>query len=103
MNFAEFLFIFFIFAVTTAAGYGVTRRIAPLNSTSVVDALRGLVDWAGTFAVFLAANVLFGAVVIFLIRVLTTHFVSLYALRNTLFPIFSAVQAFIFHALWRRR
>jgi hypothetical protein len=103
MNFAESFFIFFVFAVTTAAAYAVTRRITTLNSTSILDAFRGLVDWAGTFAVFFAANVIFGAVVIFLIRVLTTHFVSIYALRNLLFLIFSAVQAFVFHALWRRR
>jgi hypothetical protein len=103
MNFAEFLFIFFVFAVTTAAAYAVTRGAATIDSRSIMDAVRGIVDWAGTFAVFFVANVIVGAVVIFAIRALTPRFVSLYALRNTLFLILSAAQAFVFQSLWRSR
>lgn len=103
MNFAESFFLFFVGALTTAIAYAITRGIAKLDSTSIMDALRGLVDWTGTFAVFFAANIVVGAAVIFSIRVLTPRFVPLYALRNILFLILSAAQAFVFQALWRRR
>jgi hypothetical protein len=102
MNFRELLFIFSLAALTTGAACVLTHRVLPLNSISVMEAVRALVDWAGAFTVFFAANLALGAVVILLIRALTARFIALYALGDFLLVIVSAGQAFVFQMWWRR-
>jgi len=64
-------------------------------------AVRALFDWAGVFALFFAANLALGAVVILLLRGITQRFYALYGLQNLLLLILSAGQAFVFQMWWR--
>jgi hypothetical protein len=67
-----------------------------------VEAVRTLLDWAGLFAVFTGANLVFGLVVLSLLRLFSAGFVSLYDLDSSLLLILSAAQAFVFDRCGRR-
>jgi hypothetical protein len=96
MNVVDLVFIVVVVVLTTAAGCMMTKQTVSVRPGSVLKALLALVDWVGAFVAFFAGNLLFGALVILVIRRLTPRFVSLYALENVLLIILSGVQAFIF-------
>ena len=103
MAFTELIFIAALVGATTLAAFAATKAVRPPAAAgSILQALRALVDWAGMFSIFLAANLMLGAAVILLIRALTPRFVALYTLENLLMLILSAAQAFVFQAWWRR-
>lgn len=103
MEFIELMFIAALVGATTVGGFAAARTLRPPAAAgSIVQALRALLDWAGMFAIFLAANLTLGGAVILLIRALTPRFVALYALDNLLILVLSAAQAFVFQAWWKR-
>ena len=103
MGFAELIFLAALVGATTLAAFAAAKALSPPPAArSVFQALKALLDWAGLFAIFLAANLLLGAAVILLIRALTPRFIALYELENLLMLILSAAQAFVFQAWWRR-
>ena len=103
MGSLEPVFILALVATTTLISYVSLKRVRPQDARrAIVEALGALLDWAGLFAIFFAANAAVGAVVILLIRGLTPRFVGLYALEDLLLLILSAAQAFVFRICWRR-
>jgi hypothetical protein len=93
------LFIFSLVLGTSLFMYYATHWN---NHTRVRDSVRAFLEWAGTFSIFLATNLVVGASVIFLIRTFTPRFVALYTLQNVLLLILTAAQAFVFHHWWKR-
>jgi len=64
-------------------------------------ALRALFEWIGASAMFVVLNVAIGAVIILLIRSLTTGFVALYGLQSLVLLTLSLAQGFVFQYWWR--
>jgi hypothetical protein len=103
MGLPELIFMAALVGATTLAAFAAAKILRPqVAVASMLQALRALLDWAGMFSIFLAANLTLGTVVILLIRVLTPRFVALYALENLLMLVLSAAQAFVFQAWWKR-
>jgi len=103
MELTELIFMAALVGATTLAAFAAAKALSsPRAAGSILQALRALLDWAGMFAIFLAANLMLGAAVILLIRALTPRFVALYTLENLLMLILSAAQAFVFQSWWRR-
>ena len=94
------LFILVLVTLTSLFAYYATHWN---NHTTMRDAIRAFFEWAGTFSIFLAINLLFGASIVLFIRTFTPRFVSLYTLQNVLLLVLSAAQAFVFHHWWKRR
>ena len=67
----------------------------------IADAVQMLVDCMGVCVLFLAFNIVAGALAILLIRSLTPIFVSLYTLDNIVLPVLSVVQGLIFRFWWQ--
>ena len=103
MDLTELIFMAALVGSTTLAAFAAAKALSPpAVAGSVFQALKALLDWAGLFAIFLAANLMLGAAAILLIRALTPRFVALYVLENLLMLILSAAQAFVFQAWWNR-
>jgi hypothetical protein len=103
MVLTELVFIAALVGATTLVAFAAAKALRfPAAAGSILQALTALVDWAGMFAIFLAANLALGGAVIMLIRALTPRFVALYALDNLLMLVLSAAQAFVFQAWWKR-
>jgi hypothetical protein len=102
MNYGELIFAVGLVTVTSLVTYAGFNRLRPHNARSVPEAVRALLYWAGVFALFFAANLALGVIVIFLLRGITQRFFALYGLENFLLLILSAAQAFVFQAWWRR-
>jgi hypothetical protein len=98
----ENVFILLLVVLTSWIMYHATHWNHSRGAAGARDALRAFVEWVGMFSLFFTANLLVGVFVIFLIRTFTARFVALYALENTLLPILSAAQAFVFHYWWKR-
>jgi len=94
--------VILLIAVTSVVGCMMINRTRPLSTRSLLQALGSLLDWAGLFTLFTTTNLALGVLFILLIRGFTPRFVSLYELENFLLLILSAVQAFVFHQLWKR-
>jgi hypothetical protein len=101
MNYGEVIFAVGLVAVTSLLAYGGSNKSRARSTRPISAALRALFDWAGAFALFFAANLTLGAVVILLLRGITQRFYALYGLENFLLLILSAAQAFVFQMWWR--
>ena len=88
------VFILFVAAATSLIALVTTR------GSRDTDAVRALFEWIGASALFVLLNVVLGAVIIMLIRSLTTHFVALYGLQSLLLLALSLAQGFVFQLWW---
>src|SRR5207302_768225 len=70
--------IVFLIVVTSLIVSATTKGGRDMN------AMRALFEWIGASVLFVVLNVTIGAVIILLIRSLTTHFVALYGLQSLL-------------------
>ena len=103
MVLTEMVFMAALIGVTTLIAFAAAKALRPPAAAgSILQALTALLDWAGMFAIFLAANLTLGGAGILLIRALTPRFVALYALDNLLILVLTAAQAFVFQAWWKR-
>jgi hypothetical protein len=98
----ELIFVTVLVAVTSVFGYGIARRFQRLTAGSLMKAIGSLLDWAGLFTLFMAANLTLGFLIVIVFRELTLRFVSLYQLESVLLLILSAAQAFVF-CQWHHR
>jgi hypothetical protein len=94
--------VILLIALTSVGGCMMINRSRRLTTRSLLQAFGSLFDWAGLFTLFTTTNLALGVLLILLIRGFTPRFVSLYELENFLLLILSAVQAFVFHQLWKR-
>ena len=90
------LFIIFVTAFTSLIAFVTTKGGRDMY------AIRALFEWIGASALFVVFNVVIGAVIILLIRSLTTHFVALYGLQSLVLLVLSLAQGFVFQFWWRR-
>jgi hypothetical protein len=90
-----------VVAATTAAAYLVGRRFFDRPRISFADPLRKGMECIGASVVFLSVNVALGLAVIFVVRTITAHFISVYsAVANPSLVILSAVQGIMFRLWW---
>jgi hypothetical protein len=97
----ELIFAVGLVIVTSILAYSGSNRFRAQSGRPMSAAVRALFDWAGVFALFFAANLALGTVVILLLRGITQRFYALYGLENFLLLILSAAQAFVFQMWWR--
>jgi hypothetical protein len=90
------LFIVLLTVVTSLIASAITKGGRDMS------AMRALFEWIGASALFVFLNVVIGAVIILLIRSLTTHFIALYGLQSLLLLALSLAQGFVFQFWWRR-
>jgi len=90
------LFIVFLVVLTSLIASATTKGGRDMS------VLRALFEWIGASAMFVVLNVAIGAVIILLIRSLTTRFVALYGLQNLVLVALSLAQGFVFQYWWRR-
>jgi hypothetical protein len=90
------LFIVFLVVVTSLIVSATTKGSRDMS------AMRALFEWIGASALFVVLNMTIGAVIILLIRSLTTHFVALYGLQSLMLLVLSFAQGFVFQFWWRR-
>jgi hypothetical protein len=91
----------FVVAATTAVAYLVGRRVFDRPKIRFADALRKCMECIGAFVVFLSVNVGLGLAVIFVARMITAHFISVYStVANPSLVILSAVQGISFRLWW---
>jgi hypothetical protein len=91
------LFIVFVAAFSSFVAWVVT------TGSRDAQAIRALFEWIGASALFVVLNVAIGAVIILLIRSLTTHFVALYGLQSLVLVAISLAQGFVFQFWWREK
>jgi len=89
------LFIIFLAVLTSLIVSATTKGGRDMG------ALRALFEWIGASAMFVVLNVAIGAVIILLIRSLTTRFVALYGLQSLVLVALSLAQGFVFQYWWR--
>ena len=87
-------------AATTVGAYLVARKWLGLPLGRLGQAVRRTLEGVGMSLVFLVLNLTAGAVTILIIRAVTGHFLSIYALSDVTIGILSLVQGLIFQA-WR--
>jgi hypothetical protein len=101
MNYGEVIFAVGLVIATSLVAYGGSNKFRARSARPMSAAVREMFDWAGVFALFFAANLALGAVVILILRGITQRFYALYGLENFLLLILSAAQAFVFQMWWR--
>ena len=97
----EQIFVALSVALTSIIAYQIMVRVGVTRRGSVRRAIVALLDYAGTFVLFLAFNLVVGAAIILLIRTFTQRFIALYYLDNLILVILSAAQGFVFQLWWR--
>lgn len=83
-------------------GYLYARRRWHLQRRDVVQAIQGALELIGCWILVYGANVLFGLVLILLIRRLTGFFISAYVLNSMMLVLFTLLQALVAYQLWQR-
>jgi hypothetical protein len=89
--------------MTSLLAYATTRYKGTLEPASLRERFWDLFEWIGAFGCFLAANLLFGLLIIIIVRSITQHFMGVYELEDPLLAVFSAAQAFVFQLWWKRK
>jgi len=97
------IFIIGLVSMTSLLAYATTRYERTVDTVLLRQRIWDLFEWIGAFGCFLAANLLFGLLIIILIRSVTQYFIGVYALEDPLLAAFSAAQAFVFQLWWKRK
>src|SRR4030095_8232522 len=95
----DLIFPVILVVLSSAVAYHLAKRRLTLRPFA--ETVRMLVDCIGVSVLFLAFNLVAGALTILLIRGLTPIFVSLYSLDNIVFPVLSGVQGLMFRFWWQ--
>ncbi|HEY2383598.1 MAG TPA: hypothetical protein VGK48_20680 [Terriglobia bacterium] len=102
MGLLQLIFVLGLVVITTVAACAAAKMIRRGPAGSIVQAIGALLDWAGMFVLFCAANLTLGVAAILLVRSLTTRFITLYGLESLLLIVLSGAQAFVFQMWWKR-
>ena len=95
----DLIFPLALVILSSAGAYRLAKRRLALRP--IGDAVQMLIDCMGVCVLFLAFNIVAGALTILLVRSLTPIFVSLYTLDNIVLPVLSVVQGLIFRFWWQ--
>lgn len=96
------LYVPLLILLTSLAGYFCARRMWHIQREDIVRAIQRALEFIGCWVLVYIANLLFGLVLILLIRRLTGFFVSLYVLNSIILVLFTLLQALVAHHLWQR-
>ncbi|GIV21343.1 MAG: hypothetical protein KatS3mg023_3094 [Armatimonadota bacterium] len=96
------LYVPLLILFSSLVGYFYARRRWHLQRQDVVRAIQGALEFIGCWILVYGANVLFGLVLILLIRRLTGFFISAYVLNSIMLVLFTLLQALVAHHLWQR-
>ncbi len=96
------LLLFVCLAVTSLAGYWLGRKLLGFDRVRPVPVLSSVLEVLGVSVIFLAANVLLGALAAIAVRTLTSHFVGLYLFSDAVLLLLSLLQGLAFWS-WRER
>jgi acetyl esterase/lipase len=88
---------------TSSGAYLVACRLLRLQRKELLVGLRAGLQWIGLAAVFFGANLLVGFAALLTLRLVTSWFVSLYAVADVSIAAFSCLQAAVFHGWLARR
>ncbi len=95
------LYVPLLILMTSAFGYLYARRGWGVGGASLRQALRTALELIGCWMLVYGANLLFGLMLILLIRRLTGFFISLYVLNGIMLVLLTVLQALVFYHLWR--
>jgi hypothetical protein len=95
------LYVPLLILLSSAFGYLYARRRWGIDGANLRQAFRTALELIGCWIVVYGANLLFGLVLILLIRRLTGFFISLYVLNDIMLVLLTVLQALVFYHLWR--
>lgn len=87
--------------LTSLMGYLYAVRTLRVERHDLVRAFGGALEFIGCWMLVYSANLLFGLVLIVLIRRLTGFFISVYVLGGIMLTLFTFLQALVAYHLWR--
>src|SRR5437868_1024284 len=87
--------------ITSLVAYLIVRKCRGADAVSIARAFQTVVECIGAGVVFLGCNLLFGLIVIVLLRSFTSLFVSLYVLSDIAMICYSLIQGLVFQ-IWSR-
>jgi hypothetical protein len=87
-----------VVVASSVGAYFLARR--RLDVRPIAEAAQMLVDCIGVSVLFLAFNLIAGALTILFVRRVTFVFVSLYSLDSPILLVFSVAQGLVFRFLW---
>jgi hypothetical protein len=95
------MLVLFVVLVSSSSAYFLGRRWTAANSSALRNAIDTMLECVGIATLFLGVNTVLGLVLIFMIRGVTSQFVSLYMLAPFFLIVVSILQGFIFGLWWR--
>jgi hypothetical protein len=95
------LYVPLLVLMTSAFGYLLARRRWGTQSQHLRQAVRTTLELIGCWVLVYGVNLLFGLVLILLIRRFTGFFISVYVLGGLMPVLFTVLQALVFYHLWR--
>jgi hypothetical protein len=96
------LYVPLLILLSSLAGYLYAKRRWHLQRQDVMQAIQAALELIGCWILVYGANVLFGLVLILLIRRLTGFFISAYVLNSMMLVFFTLLQALVTYHLWQR-
>jgi hypothetical protein len=95
------LYVPLLILMTSAFGYLYVQRRWGVGGASLRQAFCTALELIGCWMLVYGANLLFGLMLILLIRRLTGFFISLYVLNGIMLILLTVLQALVFYHLWR--
>jgi len=95
------LYVPLLILLSSACGYLYARRRWSVGEPTLRQAIRTSLELIGCWMLVYGANLLFGLLLILLIRRLTGFFISLYVLNGIMLVLLTVLQALVFYYLWR--
>ncbi|GIV17488.1 MAG: hypothetical protein KatS3mg022_2923 [Armatimonadota bacterium] len=96
------LYVPLLILLSSFAGYLYARQVWRIQREDIAQAIQGALEFIGCWMLVYIANLLFGLVLIVLIRRLTGFFISLYVLNSIMLVLFTLFQALVAYHLWQR-
>lgn len=94
------LYVPLLILLSSLAGYLCLRRMWGIQREDVLAAIRRSLEFVGCWMLVHAANLLFGIVLILLIRRFTGFFISMYILNSMMVLFYTLLQALVVYHLW---
>lgn len=94
------LYVPLLILLSSLAGYFYARRRWSIQRGDVLQAIQRSLEFIGCWMLVYGANVLFGLLMILLIRRLTGFFISAYILNSVMLAFFTLLQALAAYHLW---
>ena len=97
----EYGILLTVVAITTALMFWLTRIVKGVPQKSIGQTLAEVMECLGLVVIFMIGNAVLCIVIILLVRVITSTFVSLYVVADLTLVALSAFQGLVFRFWWR--